>query len=123
MMRPFTHHDYPTIQEWFKKRKMYCIPYRYLPMTGIIRPEEAAGFLINTDCRVGILDFFITNPDASAPVRALALEAIADQLVQDARRAGLKYIKCDTKFTNLKRIVDSLGFFNLGEVSSFFKEL
>ncbi len=122
-MRTFTMNDYKELCGWFRKRNFQTPPAIFLPPTGLITPDVAAGFLIRTDCNIGILDFFITNPDAGSHVRAEALEEIARKLILDAQWAGIKAIKCDSKFENIKRLANRLNFTYLGDSSAFFKGL
>ncbi len=122
-MRPFLKTDHQMMCDWFKARGQMAPPLEFLPECGLVVSGVAMGFLIKTDCKFGILDFFITNKDTTKRERAIALDEIATELIRDAHLAGLHFVKCDTRFENIKDLAIKLKFSYLGESSSFVKEL
>lgn len=123
MMRSFTMNDYKEFARWFRLREIEPPDPIFLPTCGVFIEGLAAGFLIKTDCKFGILDFFISNIEETKQKRQKALQEIAEKLVLDAQWAGMKCIKCDTKFDNIRRLAEKLNFKYLGECSTFVKGL
>lgn len=122
-MRIFLRKDYPEMSKWFEARGQKPPPVEFLPASGMFVPGVAAGFLIITDCRFGILDFFITNGDVPKKARAKALHDIATSLVEHARSIGMKFVKCDTRYDIIKDLAIELHFSYYGESSCFAREL
>lgn len=122
-MRKFLESDYETLVEWFKARNQPAPAKEILPPCGFIEEGVGAGFLIKTDCKFAILDFFVTNPHAQREERLKTLETIAVALTRDAKASGLKFVRCDTRFENIKRLAGQLNFHYFGELSLFAKEL
>lgn len=111
--------DFSQFKEWHERRGMKVPDDVILPMIGLIVDGVAAGFLIQTDCALGFLDFFVTNPLASKEERNDALDDIGFSLIVTAKRLGVKALMCNTKFKNIKALAHKHGFNYLGEYSSF----
>ncbi len=94
-----------------------------LPKIGIIEDGIGAGFLIETNVGLGILDFFITNPESTEEIRDKSLSDIAHALTITAKNMKMKSLICDTKINSIKRLAEKQGFIYLGEYSTFKKEL
>lgn len=122
-MRKFEEEDYFTIQEWFARRLIKAPLKEMLPPTGLIEDGLAAGFLIKTDTPAGVLDFFISNPQANRLNRLEAIYDVAQGLIVSAKQAGIKSLICSTRFSNVKQIAIKHGFDFTCEESVFIKEL
>lgn len=123
MMRKYLDHDYLHMCDWYIARNLKCPTPVLLPETGLIINDTAAGFLIKTDARVGILDFFISNPNKDKYVRQNALDEIAHALIMTAKNFECIQVVCNTKFGNIKEMANRHGFNYLGEYSAFCKEI
>lgn len=122
-LRKYFDHDYLPMCDWFIKRNLKPPTPVLLPKNGIIVQDVAAGFLILTDSNVGMLDFFITNPDQPKDVRLDALDNIAKVLTHTAQNLKLMSLICNTTFINIKELAQRQGFTYLGEYSTFAKEI
>jgi len=80
----FQNSDYPQIVEWCEKHDKIAPKLSYLPMHGLIVKDVAAGFLYVASGKLGILDGFVTNPDAEPQARNEALNLIIEVLVAHA---------------------------------------
>lgn len=112
--------NYAEIKEWYESWLLGVPPKDSLPEYGLIIPAVAAGFLITTNCKLGILEFFISNPRVSNYERHLALDQIVPALIQHGMDIGLKYFKCDTQISSLRIRAERIGFDYIGEFSTFF---
>lgn len=112
--------DYKTICSWFEKREIAPIPEDVVPNFGLIVPDVAAGFLLVTDCNLGILDFYISNPEANPKDRDLALDEITGGLIKYGRSVGITNFKADTQIEAIKTRAKYHGFDYLGETALLF---
>jgi hypothetical protein len=114
MIERYTPHHYNMVNNWFKERKGDNIPEAFIPATGFVVPEIAAGFLIKTDCNVCFLEPFIANPNASSEVRDKAIVSILNNLEKEAIKLGFKYVYgISTAPTMIQRAEDN-GWVNIG---------
>lgn len=122
-MRPFMKFDYLTVHEWMKIRGLGTPSYESLPPTGIIEDNVACGFLIKCDNKIGILDFFISNPSIPDETRNTVLDDIVYALMMTAKREGLKQVYCNSDVPRIQARALRHGFTKLGEFVSYSKEL
>lgn len=122
-MRLFEADDYPILQGWFQKRGMKAPPYSYLPKVGFIDDFYAAGFLIQTDTPIAVIDFIISNQSSNVAERADAVASVVSRLMAEAKRRGFKAIHCTTKFRSIGRLAKSFGFYPTGELNSYYREI
>lgn len=113
-----THYD--EIKEWYEAWLLVPPPKDSLPGYGLIVPGVAAGFLIWTDAKIGILEFFISNPRITPYQRSLALDELVPALIQHGMNTGLKYFKADTQISSVKMRAERSGFDYIGEFSTYF---
>lgn len=123
IVRRFEQKDYLEIMSWLECRKMPLISSKYLPDIGFIVDGTACGFLIETNCRFGILDFFISNKEAPKSEVKKAIIEILYSLTKEAHNMKIEMLKGDTKFESLKEIGLNFGFKSLGMTENFYKEL
>lgn len=122
-MRTYRPDDYEELKAWCQDRQMRVPQPDDLPLFGLIEPGVAAGFLVMTDTRTAILDFFISNPQAHAIRRGRAVDIIILGLMERARYLGVKRLLCDTQIDTIKRKALNLAFEPLGQYSVFCKEI
>lgn len=79
-VRPYTANDLQEINGWHRARGFLPVELDTLPPTGLIVPGVAVGFLYRTDSQLGMLDGFISNPEAPKEQRAAALMHIGQVL-------------------------------------------
>jgi len=87
-IRRYTPEDYKELTSWYTKRNMVLVQEYHLAKIGFIVEGVAAGFLIQTDANMGILEPFIANPEASKEDRDTALDMIIEALVHTAQELG-----------------------------------
>jgi hypothetical protein len=86
-------------------RKVVCYPESYLPENGWIVPGVASIHLMKTDCGIGMLELFATNPQAGEQER---LDA-CDQLIESAfQQAAKEKMAALVGYTKLPKVI-SLG--------------
>ena len=122
-MRRYEPSDYSDLEEWIKKRGMLLASKMELPEIGIIEPGIGCGFLVQTDIKTAILDFFFSNPEASRKRRHDALFEIGQGLIQEARWLDYKRVSCSSRFVITQDLARSLGFRELGEFTDFIREV
>lgn len=122
-MRNFHDTDYHLIQNWQARRGKLAPKKELLPPVGLIEDNAACGFLIHCDNGVGILDFFISNPEIPKEQRDQVLDDIVFALILTAKMAGMKQVYCNSNIWAIKSRAEKHGFANIGEFTSYLKEL
>lgn len=102
--------DFEEIESWYMTRSVAMPPETAFPKIGYIVPGIAAGFLIQTDTDLAVLEPFVSNPEKSIEDRDLALVLIMGKLVEKARSLGYRSVfGFSTHIGMVKRAVD-MGF-------------
>ena len=122
-MRIFDPDDYKIIQDWFYGHHMQAPLASYLPNIGFIEDYYCAGFLVQTDTPIALIDFVVTNPVAQLRARAEAVHSIIDTLIKEAKRRGFKAVKCDTQKRSIAKLSVPFKFADLGNFHTFYREL
>lgn len=120
-MRLYSPSDYETILEWSFVRDMNPPPKWSVPETGIVVEGIAMGFLILTNNRCGILDFFISNPTSDKNIRSRALDEITSKLIELAEDMHVKTLLCNSQHPAIKARAIKHGFNSLGLFECFEK--
>lgn len=111
---------YAEICEWYNEHNLRAPGLEVLPEYGLIIRDLAAGFLIWTDCGLGILEFFISNPKSNKKERDLALDLITRGLMDHGAEMGLHYFKCASDRPQIIARAERFGFKNVGQFTSLF---
>lgn len=100
--------DLAELNGWYRARGLPEVPLEALPLTGLIVPGVAAGFLYLTDSSLAMLEGFCTNPQVGRDERARALDQIIAALFVEADR-----MRC-TKVIGLVQspLIEQLGIKN-----------
>jgi len=122
-MRTYKISDYETISFWFKKRGMSAPLRSDLPFIGLIEDSIAAGFLIKTDTNMGIIDFYVSNPDCSFMQSGRALDEITQGLLEIAAKEGMTRVLCTTQKNSIARLAIANGFNSQGQFESLVAEV
>lgn len=122
-MRLYEPSDYPIVKEWIEMRGFPTPLPSDLPEIGFIEDFVAAGFLIQTDTSTAIIDFYVTNPEASPIKRAYALNKLTECLIQDAKSRGYKKVRCSTRVVSISKLAKFHGFKSVGTFESLFLEV
>lgn len=122
-MRAYKPEDYHMIYSWCMIRDMNLPPKWILPETGIIVDYVAVGFLILTNNKCGILDFFIGNPLSDKKERDQALDGITTNLIELSIDMGIKMLVCNSQHPAIKDRAMKHGFNFIGNYACFEKGL
>jgi hypothetical protein len=97
------------VSNWLKVREL---PYDVddLPRLGVIVPGVAVGFLRRCEGSQGILDNYLTNPNAPAQERDEALSLITKTLISVAKSQGVKHLLAYTRDKNTEMRAKRFGF-------------
>jgi hypothetical protein len=106
--------DYADIRAWWGARPGWSpIPAEMLPRTGAIveaaGEKLCAGFLYADGC-MGVLEWIVSNPEASPIRRVRAVEALIDTLLGIAWKIGVRRILSTTNNEALERLLVKHGF-------------
>lgn len=102
--------DYEEINGWYKGHNLDPLDNDLFPLTGIIVPGIAAGFLIRTDCAVAFLEGFVTNPLADKENRRIAIDKIAEHLIEDGKDKGVRTFMALTEHPSIVGLCEKYGF-------------
>ncbi len=92
--RPFLTADLPQINAWYIGHGQGPVSTEGLPPTGFIVDDVGAGFMYKTDAKLGILEFWVSNPKATSDERHRAFTAVGNELLKDAIKSGIARIWC-----------------------------
>ena len=84
--------DYDMIKQWYEAHGMVAPDPDCFPRIGAVVEGVAAGFLFQTDSKIGLLENYISNPEAGPRERDTALNLITQILIETGRQIGLKSI-------------------------------
>lgn len=103
-------HDLGTINGWMKGHDKRGFVAEELPTIGFIVDGVAAAFLYQTDSSVGILENFVSNPEASPQQVASALDKIVKELKFAASKEGIDRLLVFSKVRSIGKRIGRLGF-------------
>lgn len=102
--------DLSTINHWMKGHDKRGFVAEELPTIGFIVDGVAAAFLYQTDSSVGILENFVSNPEATPKQVAKALDLIIAELKRAASREGIAQLLVFSKVRSIGKRISRLGF-------------
>lgn len=123
ILHRYSEKHYDMITEWQERRGQPFLSAEYLPTHGLVVEDVACGFLYCTDSVIGMIDIFITNPEASNIARAKALDLILKNLIIWAKDLGLKRLIATCKIKGTRNLALKNSFEDVGEHSFLFREL
>lgn len=94
-----------------------------LPKVGLIEDGVAAGFLYQADGGLGLIDGYVSNPEASSTERHKALNEITVELMRIANENGITNVIALTKDPSIAIRATMHGFKDLGLYCLFTKEV
>lgn len=92
--------DYATIQEWWKLHGSFAPKPQHLSSTGLIIEADnplCAGWLYNTDSKICIFEFVVSNPNVSKELRDAALTLLIEEIKKLASNRGYELIYSSVK--------------------------
>jgi hypothetical protein len=114
-MRHFIAQDHKTVATWWEGHGWQAIPLDALPARGLIVPELAAGFLYQTDSNIGIMEWIVSNPQATPRKAYEAIQDIVSGLHMMAKDMGCKSILTFARHRGLIRLYEKSGFVKTDE--------
>lgn len=121
--RPYQKEDYHLIKEWMEKRQKDIPKESRLPKWGIVVGECAMVFLVQTDCNVAILEYFITDPEASAEKRQLACDTGIKLAEEFALKEGYEVIAATVGVPRVAELLHSWRYIAEPKPYVIFKKL
>ena len=94
-----------------------------LPPTGFVSDDAAAGWLYLTDSGLGLVESFVTNPDAPAKARARAVVEVGEALIAQAKHLGLTRLVITTGHRAMGREAMRHGFAYCGPMHVLYLEV
>jgi len=123
-IRRYTSQDYEALSSWYHKRNVNSVQESYIPKIGFVIEGIAMGFLMQTDANLGILEPFISNPEASKEDRDMALNVILELLTRTAKEMNYKGVfGFSTSLPMIRRALKQGFIINEVDSSTVFKEL
>lgn len=122
-MRRYRPVDYTSICQWCDSREIDPPPAWSVPKHGFIVEDIAVGFLILTDNRFAIIDYYISNPKSDKDLRSHALNAITNELIRVAKLRKVKILICNSMNKSIKQRAIDTGFDCIGDMTNFRKVL
>lgn len=107
--------DFGSFSRWLEARKVPSPARHILPKYGYIVPDVACGFIYLTDSSLGLIEWYVTNPEASCEDRREAMQIITDLLIITGKKNGCKILSANTKHKSIEKIALDNGFKFVGE--------
>ncbi len=82
----------PEMQRWLSRHRLSPLLADDLPRNGFVVDGVAAGFLRICEGNYGLIDAYITNPEALPAHRNEALEMITKSLLRTAKAMGINRV-------------------------------
>lgn len=111
----YIYHDYPMLSDWWVGRGSPVQQKELFPPTGFIMWSESeplcAGFLFKTDAKIAVIGHVVSNPfTKNKETRSLAVDALIDKLILEAKECGFKAISCSSNVDRLNKRYEAHGF-------------
>lgn len=105
----------PLVHEWTRLRGLGpdAGDVSLLPPTGFVADDIVAGFLFVTNCALGFMDSFVSDPRATKEARGVAIDQIMVAIVADAREMGLHALSGAISVPSLAAHIARHGFTTL----------
>lgn len=123
ILHRYSDKHYDMITEWQERRGQPFLEPDFIPTHGLVVEDVACGFLYCTDSAIGMIDLFITNPEASTIARAKALDLILKNLILWSKDLGMKRLIATCKIKGTRNLALKNNFENIGEYSFLSREL
>ena len=82
--------DYVTLRKWWCAHNSFPPKGEHLSTTGVVVEVEGkpvcAGFLYNTDSKIGVFEFVVSDPEADKKIRCNALNCLIKSIQEIAKR-------------------------------------
>ncbi len=118
-LRPYMPEDYLLLSQWWKIHGWEPIPSMILPQCGVIvesveeeeRTPIAASFLyLEISAKFCIMEWTLSNPDASGRMVVRAIDALANYFSSYAKERGYAVMMTTCKQPSLARLLEKANF-------------
>jgi hypothetical protein len=120
-VRAYRDEDFDELASWYEAWGQKVPKKEFLPSLGYIAEGVAAGFMYNVENKLGLIDFYISNPKSKTSMRDSALDHITRLLICDAGFKNLKAVTTTTKLQAIKERAKKHNFDNIGECTMLFR--
>lgn len=110
------------LENWMRSRSQDMPLKEWIPKTGVIVDDVACIFLIKTDCKLGFLEFFMTNPEASEHARMEACDLGLKEVERIGRQMGMHTIFANTSIPKVMAVVLRHNYLGDGKAFYFFRK-
>lgn len=111
------------INDWVSQWEQAPLKSSHLPKRGFLVDDVACIFLIKTDCQVGLIDFFISNPKTTEEVRKQAFDLLWPMLENEARKLKLQKLIASTPVIKVMGLAMHYGMIGDPEPYYFFRKI
>ena len=105
--------DYGIIKEWWKLHGSFAPKPQHLSATGLIIEADiplCAGWLYNTDSKICVFEFVVSNPNADKHSRDAALTLLIEEIKKLASNRGYELIYSSVKGMKYINRLQAAGF-------------
>jgi hypothetical protein len=122
-VRRYQDKDYAMVESWMQSRKQQMARKSWLPKRGFIVDDVATIFLLKPDCKVAILDFFMTNPRATQENRLKACDLLIQAASAEAQKFGAEILIGNSSIPKVMALGLRYGFVSDGKPYYTFRKL
>lgn len=105
--------DYGIIQEWWKQHGSFAPKPEHLSSTGLLIEADdplCAGWLYNTDSKICVFEFVVSNPNVNKDLRDAALTLLIEEIKKLACQRGYELIYSSVKGIKYISRLQAAGF-------------
>lgn len=105
--------DYAIIQQWWTAHGSFAPKPEHLSSTGIIIEADiplCAGWLYNTDSKICVFEFVVSNPNVEKHLRDAALTLLIEEIKKLASNRGYELIYSSVKGMKYINRLQAAGF-------------
>ena len=105
--------DYDIIQQWWEAHGSFAPRPEHLSSTGVIIEADdpcCAGWLYNTDSKICVFEFVVSNPNIDKQLRDAALTLLVETIKDIARQRGYTLIYSSVKGEKYIKRLENAGF-------------
>lgn len=99
----------PLIDAWYLARGKQPFDAKCYPHIGYVVEQTAAGFLMQTDTDLCMIDLLVSNPALGVTKRVHALTDCIVILIEHARSMGFRRMAIETERTGVKNFARRCG--------------
>ncbi len=110
MIRDYEQADYPLLVGWWEAQKFPPPPKEFLPITGYISNNAAAGFLYLTNSPLVWMEWVVADPKADKALRHSSVNEVIEHICKQAAKVGGKIVFTSTSLWPFIERLKKAGF-------------